>query len=292
MLARPPIWLFLLIFGFLLVTPAPPCYDFHMPFEDFAQTPERRTIVEDIKRTTSNPNYTLNPYQTFDNMDSDPQLDRIQAHDPASRSSLIDLLEDKAPANDAERLDHISDFCHTHTQRGEPANAVNSATLGHVNNIANLANRVRAATGETPEQARARIRQLVRISEPAQRLNSQKQSLGSAPLSPYQMWAFQDEEHAVPFETFPDSREATVVRLGLGHYDNTGDELVRWTHRLPSNINPFKPTAWDADASDVYWRPGGKTHPLRPGFGDGLSEVVHDPISARDFVTPAAPLEV
>ena len=263
-----------------------------MPFADFAETLERQTIVENIRRTTSNPDYTLNQYQTFDNMDSDPQLDHLPAADPASRSSLIDLLEDEAPTDDSERLDHISDFCHTHNQRGEPENAVNSATLGHVNNIANLAHRVRAPAGETPEQARARIRQLVRISDLAQRLALQKQSLGSTPLSPYQMWAFYDEEHAEPFETFTDSREHAVVRLGLGHYDNTDHELVQWTHRLPSNINPFKPTAWDADARNVNWRPGGKTHPLRPGFGDGLSEVVHDRISAQEFVTPAAPLEV
>lgn len=263
-----------------------------MPFEDFAETPERQTIVEDIRRTTSNPDYTLNQYQTFDNMDSDPQLDHLPAADPASRSSLIDLLEDEAPTDDSERLDHILAFCHTHNQRGEPANAVNSATLGHVNNIANLADRVWTSDGVTLEQARARIRQLVRISDPAQRLASQKQSLGSTLLSPYQMWAFYDEEHAAPFDTFTDSREATVVRLGLGHYDNTDHELVQWTHRLPSNINPFEPTAWDADARNVYWRPGGKTHPLRSGFGDGLSEVVHESISAQDFVTPAGPLEV
>jgi len=263
-----------------------------MPFEDFAVTPERQTIVEDIRRTTSNPDYTLNQYQTFDNMDSDPQLDHLPATDPASRSSLIDLLEDEAPTDDAERLDHIFDFCHTHNQRGEPANDVNSTTLGHVNNIANLAHRVRAPAGETAEQARARIRQLVRISDPVQRLASQKQSLGSTPLSPYQMWAFYDEENDAPFETFTDSREANVVRLGLGHYDNTNHELIRWTHRLPSNINPFKPTAWDADADNVDWRPTGKTRPLRTDFGDGLSEVVHESISAQDFVTPAGPLEV
>lgn len=286
----------LFFFGFLLVTPAPPCYDLHMPFEDFAETPERQTIVEDIRRTTSNPDYTLNQYQTFDNMDSDPQLDHLPAADPASRSSLIDLLEDEAPTDDDERLDHISDFCHTHNQRGEPATAVSSATLGHVNNIANLAERAWSPTGPTAgltvEQTRNRIRDLVRISNPTERLARQKQFFGSTPLSLYDMWAFHDEHHAVPFETFTDSREAAVVRLGLGHYDNTGDELVRWTHSLPSNINPFKPTAWDADADNVNWRPGGKTYPLRPDFGDGLSEVVHDRISAREFVTSATPLEV
>lgn len=263
-----------------------------MPFMNAAETPERQTIVEDIRQTTSNPDYTLNQYQTFDNMDSDPQLDRLPAADPASRSSLIDLLEDKAPTDDAERLVHIFKFCHDHNQRGEPANAVNSATLGHVNNVTNLVHLISAPASYTPEQVLARIRQLVRISDPAQCLALQKQNLGSDSLSPYQMWAFNDEEHAAPFETFTDSREATVVRLGLGHYDNTNDELVRWTHLLPSNINPFNPTAWDADANNVYWRPGGETHPLRPGFGDGLSEVVHDSISAQDFVTPARPLEV
>lgn len=263
-----------------------------MPFEDFAQTPERQTIVEDIRRTTSNPDYTLNQYQTFENMDSDPQLDHLPSTNPASRSSLIDLLENEAPTDDAERLEHLFNFCHTHQQKGEPTNSVNSATLGHVNNITNIAHRVCAPSGETPDQARARIRQLVRISDPAQRLALQKQNLGSTSLSRYQMWAFYDEEHTEPFETFTDSRETSVVRLGLGHYDNSNDELVRWTHRLPSNINPFKPTAWDADALNVYWRPGGETQPLRSGFGDGLSEVVHDSISAQDFVTPAGPLEV
>jgi len=263
-----------------------------MPFEDFAETQERQTIVEDIRRTTSNPNYTLNEYQTFDNMDSDPQLDPLPADDPASRSSLIYLLEDEAPTDDAERLDHIFDFCHTNIQRGETANDANNATLGHINNVTNLAHRVRTLGGESPEETRARIRQLVRISDTAQRLTSQKQSFGSTKLSPYQMWAFYDEEHAAPFETFTDSREANVVRLGLGHYENTNHELIRWTHRLPSNINPFKPTAWDADADNVDWRPTGKTRPLRTDFGEGLSEVVHESISAQDFVTPAGPLEV
>lgn len=268
-----------------------------MSFTNATGTPERERIVAGLRQATQKTSYAPNPYQIFDNMDSDPQIPDVPAPNaPMSRFELINILEANNPANDAETLDLVCEFCHDHTQEGETDNVATSATLGRVHEVTNLADQLQATRAETLDQTIIRIRRLVRITNPGNRLKLQKREFAPDKLSKYQMWSFYDDQQLDdPFSDLGDSREATVVRFGLGFYDDhPAIELIRWTHRLPPDIIALKPTAWDADTGEwsVYWRPTGKTWPTRGGFGDGFPEVVHDPITAQGLVMAMEPLEI
>lgn len=266
-----------------------------MSFANVANTPDRKNAVDRLKQATEVVSYAKNSNQIFDNMNSDTQIpDSPTTDSPASRSQLIDILEAENSTDDTKNLELVHNFCYGHTQEGETDSVATTATLGRVHDVKTLAGHLHSQkhSGGTPNQILLRLRRLMRIRNPGNRLNLQKSEFGSDKLSKHQMWSCYDSRHLDdPFSGLGDSREATVVRLGLGYKPT--DELVRWTHKLPSDIIPHRPTAWDSNVGEwsVLWRPTGKTHPTRSGLGGGFTEVVHNTTTAQNLVMAMEPLE-
>ncbi|MBM4044525.1 MAG: hypothetical protein FJ279_05370 [Planctomycetes bacterium] len=268
-----------------------------MAFQDAVRGPGDGDFLAQMREAVRCPHYTQNEYQIYDNMDTDPQIPfKPTPGRPASRAECIDWLSRDWPGDFYERRLRVRQFCHQHTQEGDEDPQARASVLGHVHELDALAKRLRdAASGETIADAKARLRHLMYSVPSAQRLTEQKRELGSKPLAYYQVWSFYDLPHDNPFAALDHSRSEIVDRLGLGAYERDPmAELVAWSHRLPSGASAKKPTAWDADASQdsVYWRPGGRTQPLHKPRDSGFPEVVHDVVSAQEFVTPMQPLEV
>jgi len=265
-----------------------------MGFNEAAQTPDERTIVEALKEALHSPEYIENPDQVFDNIDSDGLIpDRPSSGKPASRSELI---RSHSPTRSPDEIvRRTADFCHQHIQEGPQEPVAQENVLGCVRGLESVADCLASSSGLDLSQARSLLRDLSSMPDGPARLTAQRADLGDLPLSQYQMWGFYDPPHADPFAALGTKREEIVRRLGLGPYENTSRELVCWAHRLPPSITAHRPTAWDADVmsqSSVHWRPGGRTQPLHGSNSDeGFAEVVHAPISARQFTIPMVSVE-
>ena len=258
-----------------------------MGFANASNTPSQQAIVAALQTA-------LRP-QVFANMDSDPLIPDSTGTRPATR---LDLIRSLTPAS--EIVDDTSDFCHSHQQEGPHDTTAQGTELGCVRKLQYVADRVVAKRSVSQADAEAALRSSMTIANPAARLADLRASLRAPnpatgaqepfPLSRYQLWAFYDQAGESPSVSVGSARADAVDRLGLGEFQATTDELLYWEHRLPPDKTAHQPTAWDADAENVYWRPGGRTFPLSGNAALGLHEVVHDSVTADDLVTPMSPL--
>ena len=258
-----------------------------MGFANAANTPSQQDIVAAL-RTALLP-------QVFANMDSDALIPDNTGTRPATRLDLIRYLTPTSPI-----VDSTSDFCHSHQQEGPHDTTAQGTELGCVRKLQYVADRVVAKRSVSRAEAEAALRSSMTIANPAARLADQQGSLRSPnpatgtqepfSLSRYQLWAFYDQVGQSPSVSIGAARAGAVDRLGLGEFRATTDELLYWEHRLPPDKTAHQPTAWDADAENVYWRPGGRTFPLSGNAALGVHEVVHDSVTTDDLVTPMRPL--
>lgn len=119
------------------------------------------------------------------------------------------------------------------------------------------------------------------VSKP---LSEQQDDLKDIKLRRYLMWiCYQPSSPDHPFSGVTTTRDELRRRLGLG-FDAYKGELLYGIFQLPSGSVAYQPTSFDAELN-IYFRPGGKTHPL-DGAEDGLHEAVHAPLSAKELVAP------
>lgn len=119
----------------------------------------------------------------------------------------------------------------------------------------------------------------------AMTLSQQRLLLADRRLRQYMMWSFHQEEFLdAPFSGVDTTCTELRRRLGLGQFVASAAKVLYWAHRLRPNQIAHRPTAFDA-ADNPYFRPGGRTRPL-DGAGDGMPEVVHDPVSGDQLVEP------
>ena len=250
--------------------------------------------MDALREALRSPDYA-HPYQVFDNMDTDGLVCDRDSDMPTPRSALIAEL--RAVASPDEMLERTRKFCHRHQQEGPADPTAQAAILGCVQALDKVAEALWDENSQGgPDHVKTHLRQVLGIQDEAERLTVQKQQFADGPLTRYQAWAFHDVPHDDPFATLGLRRVDVVDRLGLGAYEQTTDELVCWTCRLPSGTTAHTPTAWDADADpnwSVFWRPGGRTQPLHESATEqGLPEVVHNSVERQALVKPLTPLEV
>jgi len=261
-----------------------------MGFANAAKTAENVAVVSALQGA-------LAP-EVFANMDSDPLIPDTAGTKPATRLDLIRSLS--SGMSTLQVVGSTSDFCHKHQQEGLNDPTAQGTELGCVRKLDYVADRVVANLSVSEAESKAALRRSMRKANPAVRLARQQNCL-RAPnettgiiepfsLSEHQLWAFYDQPGRSPSLTIGTKRVGAVDRLGLGDFQGTSEELVYWEHRLPPGKAAHQPTAWDADAKNLYWRPRGKTYPLSGDTALGLHEVVHDSVTADDLVTPMSPL--
>lgn len=262
-----------------------------MGFANAAKTAEDVAVVSALRGA-------LAP-KVFANMDSDPLIPDREGTKPATR---LDLIRSLSPSMSSSRIveEKTSNFCHNHQQEGPHDTTAQDTELACVRRLKSVVDRVLVNRSVSPAEAEADLRSSMTITDPAARLAAQQDSLHAPSkatgtpepfaLSQYQLWAFYDQPGQTPSTSIGTTRKDAVDRLGLGEWQGTGDELVYWEHRLPPSKSAHQPTAWDADAENVYWQPGGKTYPLCGNTALGLHEVVHDSVTAHELATPISPL--
>lgn len=267
-----------------------------MSFATLTLPAEHQSLLSDLKTALEQPGYrhpvnggTPQPDQVFENVDSDPQIpDTASSATLASRQGLLDTLVAHGPSTLDEFREHFIRFCRGQARQGAVVDAARTRRLGHVHQLDRLAAWLRdpaspLGVGET----RAWLRDLVRTPGTAlDRLALQQAAIAKDTLSPHDQWSFLDDADDDPFKSLPKRRPDVVNRLGLGHVVDPTIELVGWTHHLPPDITPHRPTAWDATLFPCG-RPHGRTEPLDGSGGyNGLAEVVHRPIGADHLATP------
>jgi hypothetical protein len=165
---------------------------------------------------------------------------------------------------------------------------VGGSPLGHVHELVKLADWLRDPDSALSASEKLdELRDLIRRSGDADRdLERQRKALATDKLARYQMWSFLVEDDPDAFTALAADRIRLVERLGLGHLKDPRLELVYWMHELGATP-AFRPTVWDADLDNPYWRPTGRTEPLDgSGSAAGLPEVVHSPIEGGDLTNP------
>jgi len=98
------------------------------------------------------------------------------------------------------------------------------------------------------------------------------------------MWSFYDRRaRQEPFRRIGRKAGDLHRRLGLGHIDLSEEQLLVFSCRLPTGTPGHVPTAFDAKLG-AFFRPGGRTKPLKGPDNHGMPEVVHDPVTGRGLV--------
>jgi len=234
------------------------------------------------------PGYTSNPNQIYDNMDSDPLIGPLpEPGKPASRSELLQRVSPHK-ADPAGIPKEAVKFCRANLRQGPVFPASAAASLVHVHRRQALVNAiVQSPTPMRRSRAEALVNDLLGggIDEAA-KLAKQKASLADKTLSLYQLWCYPAADPRKPFDEIGSTRAEAVNTLGLGGFaDDTSEVLVRWAHAAPAAIKVCRPTAWDAGADNVYWRPGGYTYKL-DSAGNGVQELIHDKITGENLIAP------
>lgn len=232
--------------------------------------------------------YKRNPFQIYDNMDSDPHIGALpEAEKPASR---IELLKRVAAhrADQARMRDEAVIFCGEHPQEGPSFPDAATTTFGRVNSFPSLVNAVADQDSSlSRSRAEALLRDVIHDAAPATRLERQRLALSGKTLSLYQMWCYPAGDPQKPFTEIGTIRSEAVNVLGLGCFADDA-ELLRWAHTLPGGITAHLPTAWDA-GDYACWRPGGRTYRL-DSDDYGVPEVVHRPITGDNLTAPIEPI--
>jgi len=259
---------------------------------DAARQREADQVLGELRKGLECADYPPNAHQVYENQDSDPLIpDTAPPSRPASRVDLLgELLKGKADP-DADLKVVADEFCRRHKMEG-PGNPQSAGRLlGRVWAFDGL-NKLYQKAGRAGSRRRPGVREHI-INRAS--LRDQQDVLGDLRLAaPHvdAMWSFYDPSVPDdPLRGLPSGRAATVDILGLGKYHSSKERLVQWGHRLPRGQKAKKPTAWDAGASNPFWRPGGRTRPLSADGGgtgafaaaDGLPEVVHAPVTGRDL---------
>ncbi len=269
-----------------------------MGFNDLTLDSAEQAALEQLVTAVRQPDYRPvpggppAPNQVLENLDNDPQIpDEPAAEPPASRRQLIKALKNSSDTP-AVCLSRGNEFCWSHPREGRPEEGV--STLGHVHELTKVADWLHDATGGLSRaETRDWLRDLVNLpGDEGARLVEQKAAITKDTLSPYQMWSFHEDDKA-PFTDLEPRRAELLNRLGLGFVIDPTAELTLWTHTLPSDSKACRPTAWDADMGNPWWRPTGKTEPLDGSGRDrGFPEVVHAPIGPEHLVTSIAEPEI
>lgn len=221
--------------------------------------------------------------QAYDNLDSDPHISDVD------RESLLEEWVKRGTTPPVELQSMFEDFCRNGKKRAGPPDAVAQASmLGHAMTRRRLedwfgsagspTSPVTLGTGPPPAPA---IDRFLRDD-----LETQKKKLPRSSLPTYLMWSFYDSSSTDdPFTNTGKGGVALRDRLGLGHVDLSIDDLLSLAHALDDAFEANVPTTFDAETSK-WFRPGGTTEPLTGAFGEGMPEVVHDPISREDLLQP------
>ena len=249
-----------------------------MALDDVANTDADKKIVARLRTALTQAQYTRNPNQVYDNLDSDAQIPDQLKGKPASRRELLDQLQKENPGQENEVQDVFISFCRAHHKEGTEHPNYESVTLGRVWKLDGMV-AILQGGGATPAEAAQDLDDMIR-NQPVQ---AQRERLRDTPLCRFEtMWAFHDPTTGSdPFGKTGRSRYALVNRLGLGQYNQGAGlttELICWGHILPPGTTAHAPTAWDAEDSP-HWRPGGSTYPLVGNAAQGLPEAVHSKLT-------------
>jgi hypothetical protein len=239
--------------------------------------------------------YTRNQHQIYDNMDLDPLIGHLpEAGKPACRTELLKIAA--GFRIDATGMRNAAvDFCREHQQEGPSFPEAHNSGFGRVAGFRSLVNVIAASDRSLSlRAAEALLHDVIHDAPVATRLQRQQSALAGRTLARFQMWCYPAGDQGNPFAEIGNTRDEAVNVLGLGYYayNAPGDELVRWAHRLPGELDAHRPTAWDAGASSaacVYWRPGGRTYRLDRD-ACGLDEVVHPPIKGESLTAAINPI--
>jgi hypothetical protein len=215
----------------------------------------------------------------YRNLDTDRQISQ------ARRESLLEQLKFVDSSNERVVVETVVGYCWSNKGRGRANKTAQKAALGHVVMRETFKDNLSAShagksllTGSL--DADLFVGKLLRRDLAAQK------SLLTPPgtellLRPRLMWSlYQSRALNQPFRNVDTTRDELTRRLGLGHLPKPPDPLLFWEHRLHAHQTACRPTAFDA-AENEFFRPGGKTKPLRGR--DGLHEVVHPPIAATQL---------
>lgn len=259
-------------------------------------------LCDDLRETLRRPGDPAYEHRIYDNLDSDELIEDIgESGKPATRPQFLGELLDSGPPPVGEPLKTAAiAFCREHKQEGPEDSAARERTLGRVWDVPKLALQFKFGKSISLAESTAQVNDIVAHCD----LDQQRELLADVLLAPKLMWSFYDATNEQqPFAGLSEGRAALVDRLGLGEYEQAGVELIRWSHTLPSVVEPHTPTAWDGGARRPYWFPGGRTRPLSAdgrgtgqyGPEEGQPEVVHDPVTGAqlaakiDFVADEAP---
>jgi len=211
---------------------------------DDARRNRARQLCDDLRvslRPDAPPVYER---RIYDNLDTDPLIpDTGDAGTPATRPQFLgELLDSGPPATGGPLKDAAISFCRAHKQEGPEDKAARERTLGRVWDVPKLAVQFRFGKSISLAESKALVREMVADCD----LDDQRELLAEAKLAPKLMWSFYDAtDEENPFASLSESRAPLIDRLGLGEYEGTDSELIRWSHRLPAAVEPHTPTAWD-----------------------------------------------
>lgn len=214
--------------------------------------------------------------QVVENLAQDPQISLSKREELLGQLVLVDV-------NDASLVeDRLFRFCRSHQCQGRRNDTAEQANLGHVEKRgkfeATIASSMHAKSGVTRRRRAVGLFVDAILSRNA---DDQRALLCGCLLSRWLMWSFYQSRHLEQaFAEVSRNRADLIRRLGLGSA-NSNDEFVIWTHRLRPGQRAHTPTAFDAEAYE-WFRPGGKTKAL--AGDDGLSEVVHGPVSSDQLI--------
>ncbi|HZF07894.1 MAG TPA: hypothetical protein VFE33_03800 [Thermoanaerobaculia bacterium] len=263
-----------------------------MSFSDLNLDPADQALVDELKAAVRRPEYHLVPDQAFENLESDPQIpDEPVAGSPASRREFVNHLRANAQDRSEGCLLHGRAFCRAHQRRGQETG--NGMILGHVQELSKLADWLHDAREDlSPKQVQDLLRDLVSSkADPAVRLQEQREKSQKPTLTRYQMWSFLTDDGRRPFQAISPRRAELLNFLGLGSIPPEA-EVVYWTHSLPAGMAAQRPTVWDTDLDNPYWRPTGRTEPLDgSGSTNGFPEVVHPSVGVADLIDPIGSAE-
>jgi len=235
-----------------------------------------------LRESFSEPAYVGNPYQVYDNMDTDPLIGVVPvAGQPASRLELLMGIAPHRADQDVLRAEALI-FCRSHLQEGPPFPDAANTTFGRACSFeAMVKGMADSDSAAALSDARALLRDAIDAPPSPLRFTRQRSDLGDKNLSRYQMWSFPVAAPANPLAEIGPARQEALNILGLGCIA-LGEEVIGFVHRLPAGTEAYRPTAWDAGFFP-WWRSGGRTFRLdRDEYG--LREVVHDRIRGEHLV--------
>ena len=218
--------------------------------------------------------------QPYENLCRDPNMD------DQTRADLLEAFLAR-PRRDGSTLGGAFEaFSRDGRKQGGPPDSLASkSALGHTMPRTALESQLAGTRNATSPLKRRGLSPVATTDRVLScRLDEQQDMLRHTKLRRRLMWSFYDTRHArLPFRRIGKRASELRRRLGLGHTDLRTQQLLLLAHRLPSGMEPCVPTTLDAELGE-FFRPGGRTKPLKGPASQGMPEVVHDPVTGRSLV--------